>query len=59
MSEYKVIAAVDETLIALLWSRFQFDGEILSIIGAEQNISRDPPFKLVKDTDADERYLSI
>ena len=59
MSDYKVIGAVDETLIALLWARFQFDDEIVSIIDTEQKISREPPFKLVKDTDADQNFLSL
>jgi hypothetical protein len=59
MSDYKVVGAVDETLRALLWSHFQVDSEISSIIATEQQITIEPPFKLVKNTDPDEDSLSI
>jgi hypothetical protein len=59
MSDYTVVGAVDETLRALLWSHFQVDSEISSIIATEQQITIEPPFKLVKNTDPDEDSLSI
>lgn len=60
MSEYKVIDGVDETLRTLLWSRMEFDSEInAAILSSDQRISFDPPFKLVKDTDPEQNYLSL
>lgn len=59
MSDYKVVGAVDETLRTLLWSHFQVDSEISAIITAEQRITNEPPFKLIKNTDPDDDVLSI
>jgi hypothetical protein len=59
MSDYTVLGAVDETLRTLLWSHFQVDSEISSIITSEQKITNEPPFKLIKNTDPDEDVLSI
>jgi hypothetical protein len=59
MADYRVLGAVDETLRALLWSQMQFDSEISSILTTEQQISFEPPFKLVVDTDPIEDSLSL
>jgi hypothetical protein len=59
MSTYQVIEAVDETLKTLLWSLMQHDSDITSIISSEQLISLDPPFKLVKETEPEQNYLSL
>jgi hypothetical protein len=59
MSDYTVVGAVDETLRTLLWSQFETDSEISSIITSEQQITNEPPFKLIKNTDPDEDTLSI
>lgn len=59
MSDYKVVGAVDETLRTLLWSHFEVDSEIASIITSEQQITNEPPFKLIKNTDPDEDVVSI
>jgi Pvc16 N-terminal domain len=59
MSDYRVMSAVDETLRTLLWSRIQFDSEISSIIGTEQQITLEPPFKVIKDTDPEQESLSL
>lgn len=62
MSEYKVINAVGETVKALLWSMMQYDSTIAGSSGmnlTDDQISFEPPFKLVKDTDADKNYLSL
>lgn len=59
MSEYKVINAVSKTLKELLWSMIRNDSTISGIIGSEQQISFEPPFKLVKDTEPDQNYLSL
>lgn len=59
MSDDRVIDEVDETLIDLLWSRIQPDAEISGIIGTMQQISREPPFKLVTDTNPDRNALSL
>jgi hypothetical protein len=59
MSDYRVVGAVDETLRTLLWSQFQVDSEISSIIATEQQITLEPPYKVITDTDPDEDSLSI
>jgi hypothetical protein len=60
MSDYKVIGAVNETLKSLLWSRFKNDSGILSLLSSEDQISLEPPFKLVNDrNEVDRSYLSI
>jgi hypothetical protein len=59
MADYRVFGAVDDTLRALLWSQMQFDSEIVSIVTSEQQISFEPPFKLVVDTDPPEDSLSV
>jgi len=59
MSDFRVLGAVDETLRLLLWSQFQVDSEISSIISTEQQITIEPPFKIVRDGDPDEDSLSI
>ncbi len=59
MSDYTVVGAVDDTLRTLLWSQFETDSEISSIIASEQQITNEPPFKLIKNTDPDEDSLSI
>jgi hypothetical protein len=59
MSNYKVIGAVSETLRTLLWSTMQNDSEISSIVGTEQQLSLEPPFRLVKDTEPDRDYLLL
>ncbi len=59
MSGYQVVSAVGETLRSLLWSEMQHDSEITPILPSEQRISFEPPFKLVKDTDPDQNYLSL
>ncbi len=59
MSDYNVINAVDETLRQILWSSMQHDSEITSIIGTDQNITFEPPFRLVKDTQPQESALSL
>ena len=59
MGDYKVVGAVDATLRALLWSRMQNDSDITSIIGTEQQISFEPPFKIVQDADPTPVSLSV
>jgi hypothetical protein len=59
MADYRVLGAADETLRTLLWSQMQFDSEISSIITSEQQISFEPPFKLVIDTEPLEDGLSM
>src|SRR4051812_2738395 len=59
MSAYQVIEAVDETLKTLLWSVMQNDSDITSIINSDTLISSEPPFKLVKDSEPDQNYLSV
>jgi hypothetical protein len=59
MADYRVLGAVDETLRTLLWSQMQFDSEISSIVTSEQQISFEPPFKLVIDTEPLEDGLSM
>lgn len=59
MSDYRVVGAVDETLRALLWSQMQFDSEITSIIAGEQQITFEPPFRVIADTDPVADSLSV
>ena len=59
MSSYQAIGAVDLTLRDLLWSEMQFDSVITSIIASESQITLEPPFKLVKDTEPDQNALSL
>ncbi|MDO8127716.1 MAG: DUF4255 domain-containing protein [Candidatus Brocadiales bacterium] len=59
MSNYNVINAVGKTLKELIWSAMQYDSTIFGIIGSEQQISFEPPFKLVKDGDPDKNYISL
>lgn len=59
MSDYHVIADVDETLRNLLWSRMGPDAEIKAILNDEQHITLEPPFKVVTDTDPAEDSLSL
>jgi hypothetical protein len=65
MSGYKVISAVDETLKKLLQSAMQNDrtiaGSSTSIFGpnAEDNISFEPPFRLIENTEPNKNYLSV
>ena len=59
MSEYTVVRDVGVTLKTLLWSHMQFDSEVTSIIGTEQQITSEPPFKIVRDTDPEQDSLSI
>ena len=59
MSGYQVIGAVNLTLRDLLWSEMQFDSVITSIITSETQITLEPPFKLVKDTDPESNALSV
>jgi hypothetical protein len=59
MGDYKVIGDVDDTLRELLWSRMQDDSDILSIIGTEQQISFEPPFKIVQDAEPAQDSLSV
>ncbi len=61
MANYKVINAVDETLRNLLWQEMKVDPSISSILGStdESRISFEPPFKLMQDTEPDNKYLSL
>lgn len=59
MSDYRVVGDVDETLRRLLWSQMQFDAEITSVLATEQQISLEPPFKIVTDTNPNEDTLSL
>jgi hypothetical protein len=59
MSDYRVIADVDETLRKLLWSHMEPDAEIKGILNDEQHITLEPPFKVVTDTDPAEDSLSL
>lgn len=59
MSDYNTIVAVDTILKTLLWSVMQYDSEISGIITSEDRISLEPAFKLVKDTEPDNTYLSL
>lgn len=59
MSGYNVISDVDKTLKELLWSTMRNDSSILSIIGTESQISFDPPFKIVKDAEPEQNFLSL
>jgi hypothetical protein len=59
MSEYKVIAAVDDTLRQLLWTTMQSDSTISKIIIGEKQISFEPPFKLLEDSNPKENCLSL
>lgn len=59
MSEYQAISAASESIRMLLWPAIDNDNDTKAIIGTEQQISTEPPFKLVKDTDADKNYLSL
>jgi len=59
MTDYAIIGAVDETLRTLLWSFMQHDSQMTAIIGSEQQISYEPPFRLVQDVDADLPVLSL
>ena len=63
MSGYKVIHAVDETLRHLLWSAMKIDPTISdpNILGAsdDKRISFEPPFRLIKDTEPENNYLSL
>ena len=62
MSDYTVIAAVSETLKNLVWSRVEHDSQIASTIlnDSEQNISLEPPFRLLADNgDPSHSCLSI
>ena len=51
MVDYQVIGAVDLTLRDLLWSEMQSDTVITSILASELQITMDPPFNLVNDTE--------
>lgn len=59
MSDYRVVGDVDETLRRLLWSQMQFDAEITSVLATEQQISLEPPYKIVTDTNPNEDTLSL
>jgi Pvc16 N-terminal domain len=60
VSSYKVINAVGETLREILWSEIQNDSTIVpGVISAEQGITFEPPFKLLKDTVPEDNSLSI
>lgn len=59
MSDYRVVGDVDETLRRLLWSHMQFDAEITNVIATEQQITLEPPYKLVTDMNPDEDSLSL
>lgn len=59
MSDYRVVGDVDETLRRLLWSHMQFDAEITSVLSTEQQITLEPPYRLVNDGDPDEDSLSL
>lgn len=59
MGDYKVVGAVDATLRELLWSRMQDDSDIVSIIGTEQQITFEPPFKIVQDAEPVQDSLSV
>lgn len=59
MSEYQAISAASESIRMLLWPAIDNDSVTQGIIGTEQQISTEPPFKLVKDTDPDKNYLSL
>ena len=57
--DYQVIGAVDLTLRDLLWSEMQSDTMITSILANELQITMEPPFKLVKDTELENNALSL
>ena len=59
MSDYRVVGDVDETLRRLLWSHMQFDAEITSILATEQQITLEPPYKIVTDVNPNEDSLSL
>lgn len=62
MSEYNVIHAVGETLKDLLWATMQHDSTISGSSGINltvDQISFEPPFKLVKDVDSEINCLSL
>jgi len=59
VSEYPVLGDVDTTLRDLLWSQFQNDAQITAIIGSDQKISFEPPFRLFKDDTPQDNMLSL
>ena len=59
MSEYSVINATDETLRTLLWAGIEHDPVLNAIIGTEQQITSEPPFRIVTNLDPDQESLSI
>ena len=59
MSTYNIINDVGETLKQLLWSVMEHDSVITSIIGTDTQITFDPPFKLIENTDPKDDYLSL
>ena len=61
MSNYTVISAVSETLRNLVWSRVEHDSQIAQILNEDdQNISLEPPFRLLTDNnEPDHSCLSI
>lgn len=60
MSDYQVINAVGETLRTLIWENRDSTISDPSILGTtDERISFEPPFKLVKDTEPEQGYLSL
>jgi hypothetical protein len=58
MSDYNVLAAVDDTLSTLLWSNMQHDSVIRAIIPSDDRITRESPYVLLEDEADEENYLS-
>ena len=63
MNGYKTIGVVNETIRHILWSAMKNDPTIAdpSILGSsdDKRISFEPPFRLIKDTEPDNNYLSV
>lgn len=63
MSEYKVINAVNETIRHFLWSAMKNDPTVSNpnVLGStdDKRISFEPPFRLIKDTEPNNNYLSL
>ena len=59
MSEYSVISATDETLQALLWAGIEHDPVLNGIIGTEQQVSSEPPFRILTNNEPDQESLSL